>query len=381
MRICSPHCGIDPGTNSGGETYEREILRHLAAQGHVIDLMLARHKRYPDGVENWRVHRLPIGRGMRWPVALALLPPLIRRLHAETRFELLRAHSLRFIGPACLVARRMYRLDVPVVAHHHHLDPDWLNPAIEGRVMRGAECVVVGSEFARRQAEADLGVPADRFRVVPYGVDARFRPGPRPEALAARLGLADRRVALFLGGLKARKNLFALLDCWAEVARERADAHLVIAGSGPLREPLERRAAALDLGPRLTFTGYVAEDEKVDYYNLADVLLFPSSLEGFGFTVAEAMACGRAIVASDRGSLPEVVIDGEGGLLGDPTDVADLARKTLWLLSDPRLRAKFGAANRARVERCFRWEQCAAATARVYEDVLDAWRARRAPAR
>ena len=380
MRICSPHCGIDPGTNSGGETYEREILRHLAAQGHVIDLMLARHKRYPEGVANWRVHRLPIGRGMRWPVALALLPPLIRRLHAETRFELLRAHSLRFIGPACLVARRMYRLDVPVVAHHHHLDRDWLNPAIEGRVMRGAECVVVGSEFARRQAEAELGVPADRFRVVPYGVDARFCPGPRPEALAARLGLADRRVALFLGGLKARKNLFALLDCWAEVARERADAHLVVAGSGPLRAPLERRAAALGLGPRLTFTGYVAEDEKVDYYNLADVLLFPSSLEGFGFTVAEAMACGRAIVASDRGSLPEVVIDGEGGLLGDPTDVADLARKTLWLLSDPRLRAKFGAANRARVERCFRWERCAAATARVYEDVLDAWRARRAPA-
>jgi len=380
VRICSPHCGIDPGTNSGGETYEREILRHLAAQGHVIDLMLARHKRHPEGVENWRVHRLPIGRGMRWPVALALLPPLVRRLHAETRFDLLRAHSLRFIGPACLLARRMYRLDVPVVAHHHHLDRDWLNPVIEGRVMRGADRVVVGSEFARRQAVDELGVPAERFRVVPYGVDARFRPGPRPDALAARLDLADRRVALFLGGLKPRKNLFALLDCWGEVARERADAHLVIAGSGPLRERLERRAAALGLERRVTFTGYVAEDEKVDYYNLADVLLFPSSLEGFGFTVAEAMACGRPVVASDRGSLPEVVIDGEGGLLGDPTDVADLARKTLWLLSDPRLRAKFGAANRARVERCFRWEQCAAATARVYEDVLDDWRARRAPA-
>ena len=380
MRICSPHCGLDPGTNSGGETYEREILRHLAAQGHVIDLMLARHKRYPDGVTNWRIHRLPIGRGMRWPVALALLPPLIRRLHAQTRFELLRAHSLRFIGPACLVARRVYRLDVPVVAHHHHLDPGWLNPVVEGRVMRGVDRVVVGSEFARRQAERELRVPPERFSVVPYGVDARFRPGPRPEALSARHGLGGRAVALFLGGLKARKNLFVLLDLWREVARERADAHLVIAGSGPLRERLERRATALGLGSRVTFTGYVAEDEKVDYYALADVFLFPSSLEGFGFTVAEAMACGRPVVASDRGSLPEVVLDGEGGLLGDPSDVADLARKTLLLLSDPRMRAKFGAANRARAERCFRWEQCAASTARVYQDVLDAWRARRAPA-
>jgi peptidoglycan/xylan/chitin deacetylase (PgdA/CDA1 family) len=98
----------------------------------------------------------------------------------------------------------------------------------------------------------------------------------------------------------------------------------------------------------------------LDHYNLADV--FPSELEGFGFSVAEAMACGRPVVASDRGSLPEVLIDGEGGFLADPADAAALARKVLLLLSDPRLRAKLGAANRARAERCFGWEQCAAAT-------------------
>jgi len=380
VRICSPHCGIDPGTNSGGETYEREILRHLAGQGYVIDIMLARHKRYPEGVANWAVHRLPIGRGLRWPVAMALLPPLIRRLHARTGFDVLRAHSLRFIGPACLIARRRYGLPVPIVAHHHHLDPGWLNPVIEGRVMRGADRVVVGSEFARRQAGSELGVPPERFSVVPYGVDARFRPGPRPAALIARHRLEGKLVVLYLGGLKPRKNLAGLLDCWREVARERADAHLVMAGSGPLRGELERRAAALGLDGRVTFTGYVAEEEKVDHYNLADVFLFPSELEGFGFSVAESMACGRPVVASDRGSLPEVLIDGEGGFLADPRDAAGLARKVLLRLSDPRLRAKFGAANRARAERCFSWEQCAAATAKVYEDVLDAWRASRAQA-
>ena len=69
MRICSPHCGIDPETTSGGETYERELLRHLGALGHAVELLLARHKRYPDGVPNWTVHRLPVGRGLRWPVA------------------------------------------------------------------------------------------------------------------------------------------------------------------------------------------------------------------------------------------------------------------------------------------------------------------------
>ena len=83
MRICSPHCGIDPETTSGGETYERELLGHLAGEGVRIDILLARHQRHPEGVANWTIHRLPIGRGLRWPVAALLLPPVIKRVWAE----------------------------------------------------------------------------------------------------------------------------------------------------------------------------------------------------------------------------------------------------------------------------------------------------------
>lgn len=380
MRICSPHCGIDPETTSGGETYERELLRHLAARGPVIDIVLARHKRYPEGVPNWVIHRLPIGRGLRWPVAMVLLPPVIRRLYAGTRFDLLRAHSLRYIGPAALIARRRYRLDIPIVAHHHHLDPDWLNPLIEGRVMRAVERVVVGSEFARRQASQELGVPSEKFSVVHYGVDDRFQRHGKSEVLIRRYGLENKTVVLFLGGLKSRKNLFGLLDIWREVAREEAGARLVVAGSGPLLGRLQRHAVRLGVGRQVIFPGYVPEQEKVDYYNLADVLLFPSSMEGFGLTVVEAMSCELPVVVSNRGSLPELVTDGEGGFLCDPSDRESLVRKVLLLLSDPALRRKFGAANRQRVDRLFRWNQCAAATARVYEEVLDEWRRSRAPA-
>ena len=374
MRICSPHCGIDPETTSGGETYERELLRHLGALGHAVELLLARHKRYPDGVPNWTVHRLPVGRGLRWPVAALLLPPYIRRLYDQPGFDLLRAHSLRFIGPAALIARRRYRLDVPIVAHHHHLDRNWLNPLIEGRVMRAVERVVVGSEFAIRQAAAELGVAREQFSVVPYGVDRRFRRAPKPAALLAQHGLDCKVVALFLGGLKERKNLFFLLDVWREVARAREDARLVVAGSGPLQVPLERYAAKLRLDGRVVFAGYVQESAKVEYYNLADLLLFPSAMEGFGLTVAEAMSCELPVVVSDRGSLPELVVDGEGGFLVDPSDHDAFVRKTLLLCADPMLRKKLGAANGERVDRLYRWDHCAAATTRVYEEVLEGWR-------
>jgi glycosyltransferase involved in cell wall biosynthesis len=377
VRICSPHCGIDPETTSGGETYERELLKHLAARGIVFDLLLARHKRYPEGVPNWVIHRLPIRRGLRWPVAALLLPPFIKRIHDLTRFDLLRVHSLRFIGPAALWARRRYRLDVPIVAHHHHLDPSWLNPLIEGRVMRGVERIVVGSEFSRRQAGRELGVPTEKMSVVYYGVDPRFRPAPKPEALVQRWSLAGRPVALFLGGLKERKNLSFLLDVWSDVVRERAESRLVLAGSGPLAEPLRRRAAQLGLARHVIFAGYVPEREKVDYYNLADAVLFPSFMEGFGFTVAESMSCELPVVVSDRGSLPELVSEGEGGFLCDPSDRARFVERTLLLLSDPGMRAKFGAANRQRVDRMFRWSHCADGTKRVYEEVLDEWYRRR----
>jgi len=381
MRICSPHCGVDPETTSGGETYERELLRHLAVCGHRIDILLARHKRYPEGVPNWTVHRLPIGRGLRWPVAAFLLPREIRRAWIRQPFDLLRAHSLRYIGPAALIARRRCRVEVPIVAHHHHLDPSWLNPLIEGRVMRSVDRVVVGSEFAVRQAVAQLGVPTERFAVVPYGVDGRFQPRAKPDALVRRHGLDGKLVGLFVGGLKPRKNLFFLLDVWREVAQARSDAQLVIVGSGPLASPLRQRANALGLEDRVVFAGYVPEADKAAYYNLADVLLSPSSMEGFGLTVAEAMSCGLAVAVSDRGSLPELVVDGEGGFLVDPTDREAFARKVLTLLGDPLLRRTLGAANAERVARRFRWDHCAAATARVYEEVLDAWQRRRAPSR
>jgi glycosyltransferase involved in cell wall biosynthesis len=126
----------------------------------------------------------------------------------------------------------------------------------------------------------------------------------------------------------------------------------------------------------VVFTGYVPESEKAAHFNLADVFLFPSAMEGFGFTVAEAMSSGVPVVASDRGSIPELVADGESGFACDPVAPERFVERLALLLSDPALREKFGAVGRERADRLFRWEPCVAATRRVYEDTLEAWRRR-----
>ena len=376
MRICSPHCGIAPETTSGGETYERELLERLGRAGVQLEIILARGKPHPVGVPNWTIHRFAIGRGLRWYVAPLVVPPAIRRVHAAVGFDLLRVHSLRYMGPSALWARRRYRLDVPIVSHHHHLDPDPLNRLIEKRVVDASDRIVVGSEFGRRQLREELGARTDHVAVVYYGVDARFAPRPRREDLVARYRLAGRRVALYFGGLKPRKNLGLLVEAWRALAPRHPDTTLLIAGGGPLLGELRAQVSRLGLEDRVVFTGYVAEAEKADHFNLGDVFLFPSAMEGFGLVVAEAMSTGLPVVASNRGSIPELVVDGEGGFVCEPTGPEPFVEKLTLLLGDRALGEKFGHANRERVERLFRWERCVDGTRRVYEETLEAWRRR-----
>ncbi len=376
MRICTPHCGIAPETTSGGETYERELLERLGRAGVRVEIILARGKPHPPGVPNWTVHRFAIGRGLRWYVAPLVVPPAIRRVHAAVGFDLLRVHSLRYIGPSALWARRRYGLDAPIVSHHHHLDPSPLNRVIEKRVVDASDRVVVGSEFGKRQLREELGARTDHVSVVYYGVDARFAPRPRREDLQARYGLAGRRVVLFFGGLKPRKNLGLLLDAWRALAPLHPDTTLLVAGGGALLGELKARATRLGLDGRAVFTGYVAEAEKADHFNLGDVFFFPSAMEGFGLTVAEAMSSGLPVVASNRGSIPELVVEGEGGFVCDPTGPSRFIEKLSRLLGDRALGEKLGRANRERVERLFRWERCVDGTRRVYEQALEDWRRR-----
>ncbi|HEY7539338.1 MAG TPA: glycosyltransferase family 4 protein [Methylomirabilota bacterium] len=381
MRICTPHCGVAPETTSGGETYERELLTRLGRAGVSIDIILARGKPHPVDVPNWTVHRFGIGRGLRWYVAPLVVPPAIRRVHERADFDLLRVHSLRYIGPGALLARRRLGLAVPVVAHHHHLDPSPLNPLIEKRVIEEVDALVVGSEFSRRQLREALGVRTDHVAVVPYGVDAKFAPRPPRVDLAERWGLRGRQVVLFFGGLKPRKNLETMLDVWTAVAPSHPDARLLVAGGGVLLDDLRRRADRLGISSSVVFTGYVPEADKADYFNLAEVFFFPSAMEGFGLAVGEAMSSGLPVVVSNRGSIPELVVDGEGGFVSDPTDPARFAERLRLLLGDAALRHKLGQANAARIEERFRWDRCVDGTRRVYEATLETWRRRAAESR
>src|SRR3989442_2381235 len=166
-----------------------------------------------------------------------------------------------------------------------------------------------------------------------------------PADLRARNDLGPGPVALFCGGLKPGKTLPLLLDVWTRVAPLHPGARLLIAGGGPLLGRLRALAERRGLAGSVRFAGYVAEAEKADHFSLGDVFVFPSAMEGFGFAVAEAMASGLPVVASDRGSIPEVLVDGEGGFLCDPTRLELFVNRLDPLLGGSALRPNLGAAH------------------------------------
>lgn len=375
MRVCSPHCGIAPESGSGGEVYERELLKGLAGRGVECDILLARGKPHERGVRGFTMHPVWPPKGLRWYVTPFVWPRVIKRVWDTRPFDLLRAHSVRFVGPAALLARRRYGLPVPVVTHHHHLDPSPLNPLLEKRVLEGSDRVITDSEFARRQLADELHLRTDHVTVIYCGVGPQYAPMPRDPALEARYGLKGKRVLLCLGPLIHRKNPFFLVEAFAEIKRASSEpVALVWVGAGPLRAKLEALVGKLGLTGAVVFTGYVPQAEKVPILNLADVFVFPSLLEGFPLAPQEAMSCGKPVVAFRVASLGEMVDEGRSGFLVAKNDRAAFVERVLWLLRDPALLAKLGTASAERVERFFRWETTVRRVHEVYNEVVNEFR-------
>jgi glycosyltransferase involved in cell wall biosynthesis len=215
--------------------------------------------------------------------------------------------------------------------------------------------------------------------VIYNGVDlARFTPDPGPtdSAVLATLGVADDLRAgqhnlLYAGRLVRWKGVEYLIEALPQL--QTPDVRVWIAGQGPYQPDLEALAARLGVADRIRWLGTVPQEQLPALYRAAAVLVGTSFVnETFGIALAEAQACGRPVVASRFGGFPEVVEDGVTGLLCTPQDAPDLAAKLDTMLADPERAAAMGAAGRARVLRLFTWDAVVDRLEAVYTRVLNA---------
>ena len=233
------------------------------------------------------------------------------------------------------------------------------------RVAREIPRFVTVSESSRRDIVAQMDVPADRLHIVPVGVDPKiFRPLPDVARVRGRLMTTTSSDV-------PMKGLAPLLEAVAKVRTERSDVELVIIGKPKSRSAIPALIEKLGLQGAVRFVSDVTTERIVELYAEAEVAVVPSLYEGFSLPAVEAMACGVPLVATTGGALPEVVgTHDETGLLVPPGDPDALAGMLLRAFGDEELRARIGAAGRARVLDKFTWRATALGTVENYRALL-----------
>ncbi|WP_345710882.1 glycosyltransferase, partial [Kineococcus glutinatus] len=215
--------------------------------------------------------------------------------------------------------------------------------------VRSAAAVACISDFCRAQLMRHSEPSSwPKLHLVRMGVDAaRFTDA---SAERAQRPTGPLRV-LFVGRLVPEKGPALLLDAVAELRRRRGAAavELRVVGGGPLEDGLRRQVRAGGLGNAVSLLGPLANEELPPQYRWADVFCLPSFAEGVPVVLMEAMATGLPVVTTAIAGVPELVRDGENGLLVPPGRVDALVDALLALADDPRTRHRLGAAGRGRV--------------------------------
>ena len=246
----------------------------------------------------------------------------------------------------------------PVVSTKHNDDPFRRGPFryVERVLTRKAARVITITEALRRFCVDDVGLPPAKVEVVHYGLDGLPEAwGPNPELAVPD----DARVLLCVCRLVEQKGVDVAVRALAQIRETEPRAVLVVLGEGPERPKLG--AEGVYLPGRV---GDVAA-----WYRRAEVLVHPARWEGFGLALLEAMLAGKPVVATRVSAAPEIVVDGETGVLVPPDDPEAVASAVIDLLADPGRAAAMGAAGLARAQSEFSVVKMASRTSAVYASV------------
>jgi glycosyltransferase involved in cell wall biosynthesis len=349
----------------GAETHVRALAREQARRGDEVTVATS-GATGGEAMEGYRVERFPVARRFRGDYLFPPWLPLrgLEGFLAASGADVLHAHGYRFATiEAAAAASRRARIPLVVTAHGFYPPESplvalarWRYDRARGRaaLARAARCVAVtGHEVAHYGA---LGVPADRVEVVPNGVDeAAFVPGDG-KSFRATHGLGEGPLVVFLARLAHDKGLLDLVR-----AARGLEATVAVCG----RDAGARRQAERAAPRNVRFLGPV--DDPRDAYAAAQAFALPSHYEAFGLVLLEAMAQGRAVVATSAGGMPEVV--GDAGVVVPPRSPEALRAALAGLLADESRRVRLGEAARARA-RSFLWSRVVDALEGTYRRAI-----------
>ena len=376
LALLSDRYPPDPG---GLAQAAQRIATGLAGAGFGVDVYAVASAAVPGSWSEDRqgaVTVLRMGAHRREEDTAADLLDRLAARHSAQPYDVV--HGLYLVRSGFLAAYAGGYLALPSVvsARGNDLDRSVLDATRSAPILFALEqATVVTGVSADLTRKAQALAPAARVECVPNAVDAtRFAPMRRDPALLRSLALAGREVIGFTGELRQKKGLMPLLDALAHLAATRPVTLLAVGG---VRADSEGALAVFRrLHPEVSIV--VLPDrppaELPALYALMDVFVHPSLRDGMPNAVLEAMACGRPVVGSTAGGIPDLVRDGVEGLLVPPGDATALASAVQELLDDPARAGRLGEAARLRAQRDFTPEAETRRYASVYRQATAAFR-------
>ncbi len=263
---------------------------------------------------------------------------IIKLVHKDKGYDLIICGHLHLLPIAFLLKKW---LKVPIVQLIYGIDSWKVNQGKVTNLLVGKiDCVISISEITRTHFLDWSHVDISRTHLLPnaihsefYGIDQKLKP------LLKRYQLQNKIVIMTLGRMSTSeryKGFDEILETLPKLVKKEPRIVYMAVGGGDDRQRLLSKAEELGISNHFVMTGYIPEEEKADYYRLADAYIMPSYGEGFGFVILEAMACGIPVVASKKDGTREAVRNGKLGLLVDPSDKTELESAILEALSKPK---------------------------------------------
>ncbi len=322
----------------------------------------------PDFIPMGRSVALPAGGSIARVSLSVWLRPRIKELLRREAFDVVHLHE-PFAGfTTFCVLTESKSIDAVKVGTFHSNNGTRLYKTGVGRLARRycerLDGRIAVSDAARRFATRNLH---GRYEVIPNGIDVDdfTNAVPFPHLQDGMINL------LFVGRIEKKKGLKYLLGAYSMLKWDWPNLRLIVVGPGKPDDDSYRIMSERNLQD-VVFAGNVSDEDKARYFKTADIFCSPTTgRESFGIVLAEAMAAGTPIVASDVDGYSSVIENGREGILVPPRSDVEIARAVSTLLRDPELRARMAANGRRRVER-FRWQRVAAQVGDYYASLMDA---------
>ena len=364
-----------------------DLSKRLIKDGHDVTVITYKEGNVPyfeldKGVKVYRIDNFMINPNnfIDWIMQMNfnMVSKAFEIIQKEGKFDVIHAHDW-LVGYAAKTLKQSF--DIPIVTTIHATEAG-RNSGIhdeQQRYINDTEWmltyesteVIVNSNYMKCELQRLFGLPFEKINVVHNGVNLMSYSGmDRDYDFRRRYAMDNEKIILFMGRLVYEKGVQHLIAAMPKVLERYHDSKLIVVGRGGMIDELRQEAAALGLGDKVYFAGYMNGKEVGKMYKAADVAVFPSTYEPFGIVALEAMLAEVPVVVSDIGGLNEIVQHKQNGMksyAGNPNSIADAI---LELLYDHQLCSNVTKKAKAQVRSEYNWNKIAQDTHFIYQKAI-----------